>query len=304
LRRTGANIVDQVNGLSGQTLNLYDAFWAADSYKRFAMTSFAGYSTMLAEAAMDGLGLLNGVYLGSRANETVHLVSLNASRLIVNPSTHIELIPANNVVEQRSGTSSQTLKIYRTYTDASNYRGLSLSNTATEIELSTFGLGTGAGEGGLRLPNNRTVTFPDYFVVTFITMSGGALYFGGGTVGSQGSFSLGSGAAVIDYGRAGGFGSATWIVLNGTGGGIRLNFEGSTNAHPSLKRNGAELQARVADDTAFTFVEDLYRRKGAGTPEGAVTAPIGAVYHRTDGGAGTSFYVKESGAGNTGWVAK
>jgi hypothetical protein len=45
-------------------------------------------------------------------------------------------------------------------------------------------------------------------------------------------------------------------------------------------------------------------RAGAGSPEGAVTARIGSIYQRTDGGAGTSFYVKESGTGNTGWVAK
>lgn len=43
---------------------------------------------------------------------------------------------------------------------------------------------------------------------------------------------------------------------------------------------------------------------GAGTPEGAVTAAIGSLYTRTDGGANTTLYVKESGAGNTGWVAK
>jgi hypothetical protein len=43
---------------------------------------------------------------------------------------------------------------------------------------------------------------------------------------------------------------------------------------------------------------------GSGTPEGAVTADVGSTFHRTDGGASTSFYVKESGTGNTGWVAK
>jgi hypothetical protein len=43
---------------------------------------------------------------------------------------------------------------------------------------------------------------------------------------------------------------------------------------------------------------------GSGTPEGAITAPVGSVYLRTNGGASTSLYVKESGAGNTGWVAK
>lgn len=49
---------------------------------------------------------------------------------------------------------------------------------------------------------------------------------------------------------------------------------------------------------AFTY------RKGAGTPEGVVTAPVGTLYMRRDGGAATTLYVKESGTGNTGWVAK
>ena len=44
-------------------------------------------------------------------------------------------------------------------------------------------------------------------------------------------------------------------------------------------------------------------RQGAGTPEGAVVALVGSIFSRTDGGAGTSVYIKESGAGNTGWVA-
>lgn len=43
---------------------------------------------------------------------------------------------------------------------------------------------------------------------------------------------------------------------------------------------------------------------GSGSPEGAKTAAIGSIYLRTDGAAGTSMYVKESGTGNTGWVAK
>jgi hypothetical protein len=43
---------------------------------------------------------------------------------------------------------------------------------------------------------------------------------------------------------------------------------------------------------------------GAGTPEAVVTAPIGSLFLRSDGGAGTTLYVKESGAGNTGWIAK
>jgi hypothetical protein len=43
---------------------------------------------------------------------------------------------------------------------------------------------------------------------------------------------------------------------------------------------------------------------GANTPESAVTAPVGSLFTRTNGGANTTLYVKESGSGNTGWVAK
>lgn len=43
---------------------------------------------------------------------------------------------------------------------------------------------------------------------------------------------------------------------------------------------------------------------GSGSPESSVTASIGSLYLRTDGGTSTTLYVKESGTGNTGWVAK
>jgi hypothetical protein len=43
---------------------------------------------------------------------------------------------------------------------------------------------------------------------------------------------------------------------------------------------------------------------GDGSPEAAVTAPVGTLFLRTDGGVGTTLYVKEVGVGNTGWAAK
>lgn len=36
----------------------------------------------------------------------------------------------------------------------------------------------------------------------------------------------------------------------------------------------------------------------------ASTAATGSLYTNTAGGANTTLYIKESGAGNTGWVAK
>jgi len=43
---------------------------------------------------------------------------------------------------------------------------------------------------------------------------------------------------------------------------------------------------------------------GSGSPEGALSAVVGSMYTRTDGGAGTTLYVKETGSSSTGWVAK
>lgn len=43
---------------------------------------------------------------------------------------------------------------------------------------------------------------------------------------------------------------------------------------------------------------------GTGTPEGVVSAAIGSLFSRIDGGASGCLYVKQSGTSNTGWVAK
>jgi hypothetical protein len=63
--------------------------------------------------------------------------------------------------------------------------------------------------------------------------------------------------------------------------------------------NGGPAQAGK-----FTWSGDAARQIlwGAGVP--AVAASVGSLWLRTDGGAGSTLYVKESGTGTTGWVAK
>lgn len=84
----------------------------------------------------------------------------------------------------------------------------------------------------------------------------------------------------------------------------RLQYGGSTATFPAHKRVNATIETRLADDSGYAAAQTLYERFGSGSPEGVVTAPVGAIYHRTNGSAGTSNYFKESGTGNTGWVAK
>lgn len=98
------------------------------------------------------------------------------------------------------------------------------------------------------------------------------------------------------------------LVDENTGAGtpitLQIETERSTGSFMRGRRGGATYIDVRADGNVALLAAGILRAVGAGTPEGALTAPIGSTYQRTDGGAGTSFYVKESGTGNTGWVAK
>lgn len=71
--------------------------------------------------------------------------------------------------------------------------------------------------------------------------------------------------------------------------------EGITNLNNILRK----LSQNVVGDT-----ESIRILHGYGTPEAVVTAGIGSKYLRLDGSTGTTNYTKESGTGNTGWVAE
>ncbi|MDP1369195.1 hypothetical protein Q8G42_00120 [Acinetobacter lwoffii] len=53
-----------------------------------------------------------------------------------------------------------------------------------------------------------------------------------------------------------------------------------------------------------SYTATVFDSIGSGSPEGVLVAGVGSTYRNTSGGANTTFYVKESGTGNTGWVAK
>lgn len=69
-----------------------------------------------------------------------------------------------------------------------------------------------------------------------------------------------------------------------------------------VPRNGS-YQFGDADND-FTGTAGCTILSGSGSPEGVRAAKVGSIYLRQDGGASTTLYVKESGTGNTGWVAK
>lgn len=62
--------------------------------------------------------------------------------------------------------------------------------------------------------------------------------------------------------------------------------------------------ALTINSTGQILISTASIKAGANSPEGAITANVGSLFLRTNGGANTTLYVKESGTGNTGWVAK
>ena len=59
----------------------------------------------------------------------------------------------------------------------------------------------------------------------------------------------------------------------------------------------------VLFDSSAGDTQNVRVFSGSGTPEGNVVGGVGSLYMRTDGGADTAVYRKETGTGATGWVA-
>ena len=89
-----------------------------------------------------------------------------------------------------------------------------------------------------------------------------------------------------------------------TSGVERMRIERDGNVGIGTDTPSAKLDVNGTTKADSFQIDSVTWSSGAGTPEGSVTAVVGSLFSRTDGGAGTSLYVKESGTGNTGWVAK
>ncbi len=99
----------------------------------------------------------------------------------------------------------------------------------------------------------------------------------------------------------------------GAGGSVTMSNYSQTNNIGQVtdkvpfwtKNFGAFKEAQLPTfNDGLLLGANVRTKSGAGSPEGVVDAAIGSLYLRTDGGVGTTLYIKESGTGNTGWVAK
>jgi hypothetical protein len=86
----------------------------------------------------------------------------------------------------------------------------------------------------------------------------------------------------------------TWASIGGTD--RRPVYVGSTAINPGRAIVFGNSSGPVLDPALAPSIQ-----WGSGTPEGVVTSVVGSVFIRTNGFAGQTLYVKQSGTGNTGW---
>jgi hypothetical protein len=100
------------------------------------------------------------------------------------------------------------------------------------------------------------------------------------------------------------------FALTNTTANVGLTIGADTNLYRSsadnLKTDDTFTAAGLSSDgqIALGTATWVTLRRGTGDPEAVVTANPGSLFFRTDGGAGTAFYVKETGTGSEGWAAK
>lgn len=103
-------------------------------------------------------------------------------------------------------------------------------------------------------------------------------------------------AAGISIDLAGSGTAAQGIFIDATGGGTTgdlLDLRNNSVQLFKVKTNGYVQFGNGGPIVGF----------GTGSPEGVITGVRGSTWKRTDGGTGTTLYIKEAGTGNTGWVA-
>ena len=177
-----------------------------------------------------------------------------------------------------------------------NSGGITYSLTNSKIASITNNKITNPGEHGIRVSTETTASI-DILNVDNNTINGSQGYFffifkNGLTIKllTFRSNSLYQSSALDNRRIIEGFGDGLIDKLDITG----TNTVGLFNAD--------EYSLGSPAPTVIQMGKNMFR--GTGTPESIITAPVGSRYIRTDGGVGTTFYVKETGTGNTGWAAK
>lgn len=200
---------------------------------------------------------------------------------------------AANTLAQRNGTNAQESRVYGTYTSATNFERLNLKYNGTA---NAFQIGTEKGTGGgvarpLEFQTDGTTRMT-------IGASGGLTIASGGSIATSGGGGIAVGNLSVfsnnisfaDWNASYRWTSGTAFAHNSSTRSPRIVFGsteileigGSTASFPALKRSSAILQARLADDSAYTTIDAQHRLQGTAPASAAATGTAGDIRYDAD----------------------
>jgi hypothetical protein len=211
---------------------------------------------------VDTAGSSNGdIYL-----RDTHILNWSTGNSDANKTARLSVTcDAADTLAQRRGTNAQTFRVYNTYTSGTNYE-LGKLEWASNV----FRIGTEKGSGGgtaraLEFQTDGTTR------LTITTAGTPQVQIKTQTTSFNDNILLtttSNGIATIWDSNATDFG--------------RLNFGGTTTSFPALKRSSAILQARLADDSAYTTIDAQHRLQGTAPASATATGTTGDIRFDAD----------------------
>jgi len=180
-----------------------------------------------------------------------------------------------HTLAQRNGVNAQAFNLYNSYTDGSNFERGFMRWVSNVLRIGTEKLGTGTA---------RALEFQVDGTTRLSINTGGSVIVGAALYGASGSTYIGwTNNALMTSPSVGVIRLNNFAETDFN----RLQFGGTTSSFPSIKRSTTSLQARLADDSAFTNIQ------GKLTTDTAYTAgaPTATGYIVLFDSAGTAYKV-------------
>lgn len=243
-------------------------------------------------AVPQGISIAGNVFQENNQAGTVHL--LHPGILVATASSaSLDLVITGNAFYDLQGTPTQRYPI--TFSGAVTYNDITLIGN----DLNTYS-GTSIGLDSATIGTRRTVHSNTNWIApgagldeAFSTSSQATdRWVYASSIISEGNARFRQAANGYHEWGPGSSGADTNLYRGGVS---TLQTDGNLIMGGSLTLSGVGRQ--------IGFQAGPVILAGAGSPEGVQTAVVGSLYLRSDGGASTTLYVKESGSGNTGWKA-
>lgn len=273
--------------------------------------------TVAENIVLGGFATLSGILYGTFANNILTSGAFASSDAAIRIFGNVSYLPVHgNIVVRDSGSSiGPCLSLERSGTSPTIVRiGRNIlhndkvgANLITVVDCTRFSIGdnilhvadatgtvyaidiqaaTLALTDALVGPGNQFHTAAGSLDACVRLFSNGAAISDVSVIGNQGDN--------CDYGVRAEGGTFNGQFLHGTN-----NWDASVG---DLEQVGVAIRPNIGFNVGTAGTVGPQCRYGTGSPEGVISARIGSLYLRTDGGQATTLYYKESGSGTTGWV--